>query len=78
VLIVGYDVDTFENYYWMIQNSWGRKWAQRGFGLLHREHKRGRQSLFVQVYYGKKERISRQKEVKSFLEISCDEDVEFQ
>jgi len=33
VFIVGYDADMFvEKYYWMIQNSWGRKWAQRGFG----------------------------------------------
>ncbi|CAL9225530.1 unnamed protein product [Arabidopsis halleri] len=61
VLIVGFDVDDFGNYYWIIQNSWGRRWGVEGFGMIHRERIRGRRSLFTRVFYAEKNGYHRKK-----------------
>ncbi|KAJ4901339.1 Cysteine proteinases superfamily protein [Raphanus sativus] len=61
VLIVGFGVDNNGSYYWIIQNSAGRGWGEGGFGLIHREHRRGRPSLFVEVFYPEKRGYPRKK-----------------
>ncbi|KAE8773515.1 papain-like cysteine proteinase [Hordeum vulgare] len=37
VLVVGYDIDAFQRKYWILKNSWGRKWGHEGYMYMARD-----------------------------------------
>jgi hypothetical protein len=47
VLLTGYDYDE-EGMYWIIQNSWGESWGDKGFCKIRVQPKEG--TLLCQLY----------------------------
>ncbi|KAJ4867739.1 Cysteine proteinases superfamily protein [Raphanus sativus] len=52
VLVTGYNTINGEHY-WIIQNTWGVTWGEKGFGKIARKISRGKgqQSLFSEIVY---------------------------
>jgi len=46
VLLTGYGTDKNNNDYWLIQNSWGRNWGEKGFARIARGDKNGSPGAF--------------------------------
>lgn len=52
VLVTGYNSINGQHY-WIIQNTWGIKWGEKGFGKIARKISRGKgqHSLFSEIVY---------------------------